>query len=303
MSIAVPTSTKRFEFGRHETFTIRHGWLGKGLARMREDRDGFVPDVATADALGLGSRMVKSLAYWLEATRLATVEMEGRSKKLTTSDVGSLIEKKDAYFEYPATWWFVHMALAGRNGTVFSWFFNDYAERSFDRTACVDAFLRHLKLHATKAATLQTAQRDVACLLASYSSDPSEPDDPEDGAVCPLNELRLVVHHRDTRRFEKIRPLDQIPLEVFIAAAAQAGLQTHDETLSVNELLSRRHGPGRMLGMTGEMIDAAASDAARIYAKEGVTYTLLGAERRLRVPEQPGDYWLSRHFSRIEAYS
>ena len=24
----------RFEFGRHETFAVRHGWLGKGMAQI-----------------------------------------------------------------------------------------------------------------------------------------------------------------------------------------------------------------------------------------------------------------------------
>jgi hypothetical protein len=107
------------------------------------------------------------------------------------------------------------------------------------------------------------------------------------------------VHHRDTRRFEKVRPLDRIPIEVFVAAAAQAGRETGEETLSVNDMASRRHGPGRLLGMTSEMIDAAATEAARVHAKQGVAYTLLGAERRLRIPEKPLQYWLARHYDRI----
>jgi hypothetical protein len=299
MSAAGQTASRRFEFGRHETFTIRHGWLGKGLTRMGEDRDGFVPDIATADALGLGSRMVKSLAYWLEATSLASIKMEGRSRRLSTSDLGRLIEATDVFFEYPATWWFIHLELASRDGSIFSWFFNDYAERAFDRASCVAAFTKHLRLNATKSPTQTTTQREVACLLASYSSDPSEPDDPEDGAVCPLKELRLVVHHRDTRRFEKVRPLDQIPVEAFIAAASQAGKQAREETFSVGDLTSKRNGPGRLLGMTAEMVDAAASDAVRIYARDGVTYDLLGAERRLRIPEHEPRFWLNRHYNRI----
>lgn len=300
-SVAARTSSRRFELGRHETFTIRHGWLGKGLTRMRESRDGFVPDLPTADALGLGSRMVKSLAYWLEATSLASVDMEGRSRRLSTSNLGRLIEASDVFFEYPATWWFMHLALAGRDGSAFSWFFNDYAERAFDRAACMEAFMRHLRLNASKSPTQQTVQREIACLLASYSSDPSEPDDPEDGATCPLKELRLVVHHRDTRRFEKVRPLDRIPVEVFIAAASQSGRQTLEESLSVGDLASKRHGPGRLLGMTAEMVDAAASNAARIYARDGVSYDLLGAERRLRIPERDPGFWLDRHYQRIGA--
>jgi hypothetical protein len=298
-TVTAPSPAKRFEYGRHETFTIRHGWLGKGLVRLGAD-EGYDTDTYTADALGLGSRMIKSLAYWLEATNLAASKIEGRSRNLGLSEMGRLIQRRDPYFEYPATWWFVHLALASRDGTVFSWFFNDYAERNFERAACVDAFLRHVKVRATKSPTITTAQRDVACLLASYSSDPTEPDDPENGAACPLSELRLVLHHHDTRRFEKVRSLDRIPIEVFIAACALAGRGTGEETLGVNELTSRHNGPGRLLGMTGEMIDTAATEAAGIYAKQGVTFTLLGAERRLRIPEKPPHDWLARHYDRLE---
>jgi hypothetical protein len=295
-SIAVRPS--RFEFGRHETFTIRHGWLGKGLAHLHSEK-GFAANTKTADLLGLGSRMVKSLAYWLEASDLATSHTEGRVRHLAVSDVGAVIGRRDPYFEFPATWWFMHLALASRSGSVFSWFFNDYAERNIERATCVEAFLRHVKQHASKSPTFQTAQRDVACLLASYSWDPSEPEDPEDGTVCPLTELKLVVHHHDTRRFEKVRPMDRIPIEVFLAVATRCGQETGDETQSVADLISRRNGPGRLLGLTGELIDAAAEEASRLYGKIGVTYTLLGAERRLRVPEMSAASWLGHHYDRI----
>jgi hypothetical protein len=132
--LAAPSPPKRFEYGRHETFTIRHGWLGKGLSRLAAE-NGFDADTHTADALGLGSRMVKSLGYWLEASGLATAGVEGRSRNLGLSEIGTLIQKRDPFFEYPATWWAVHMALAIREGTVLAWFFNDYVERSNARPA------------------------------------------------------------------------------------------------------------------------------------------------------------------------
>ena len=31
------TVTTKMEFGRHETFAIRHGWLGKGLERLSSE--------------------------------------------------------------------------------------------------------------------------------------------------------------------------------------------------------------------------------------------------------------------------
>ncbi|ACL55676.1 DUF4007 family protein [Methylobacterium nodulans] len=287
----------RMEFGRHETFTIRHGWLGKGLERLGSP-EGFAADTATADKLGLGSRMVRSLAYWLEASGLADVVMEGRSRRLNMSDIGRVIDANDAYVEYPGTLWFLQLAIASRDGSAPAWFFNDYLERSFERAACVEAFLRYAKQRATKTPTLQSTQRDVANVLASYAYNPTEAQDPEDGTICPLIELRLVTYHRDTRRFEKVRPVDPVPIEAVLAAASSCS--NGEETLSVMDLASRRHGPGRLFGLSPEMIDRAAQEGARIYAKSGVTYVLLGAERRLSVPNRPPAWWLERHYRRIE---
>ncbi len=291
------TALQRFEYGRHETFTIRHGWLGKGLQRLFTE-EAFEADTTTADKLGLGSRMVRSLAYWLEASSLADVHIEGRSRRLAISDLGRVVETVDPFFEYAGTWWFIHLAIAGREGSAPSWFFNDHLERIFQRTACVDAFLRFAKQRTTKTPTLQTAQRDIANVLATYAHDPAEAPDPEDGTVCPLQELRLVTYHRDTRRFEKVRPVDPVPIEAVLAAASK---RAHGgETSSVADLVSRRNGPGRLFHLSPEMIDAAAQDGARLYAKVGVTYTLLGAERRLAVPEKPAAWWLERHYRRVE---
>lgn len=291
------STLQRFEFGRHETFTIRSGWLGKGL-RCLLSEDAFGVDTVTADRLGLGSRMVRSLAYWLEAAGLADAVMAGRSRRLVTSELGRNVEKDDPYFEYAGTWWFVHLAIASRHGTSYAWFFNDYIERSFERSSCVEAFLRHLKQHAARTPTVQTAQRDIANVLATYAHDPSVAPDPEDGTTCPLIELRLLAYHRDTRRFEKVRPVDPVPIEAFLSAASLCG--KGDETVSIADLASRRNGPGRLLNLSPEMIDVAAQESSRLYAKQGVTYSLLGAERRLRVPERPAAWWLERHYRRVE---
>jgi hypothetical protein len=120
--------------------------------------------------------------------------------------VGNLIARRDPYFEFPASWWFVHMMLATRDSSVFGWFFNDFQERNFDRLDCVDAYQRFLRDRATKPPSAEMAHRDVACFLASYSDEFGKLQDAEDGTVCPLTDFGLLVHHRDTRRFEKISP-------------------------------------------------------------------------------------------------
>lgn len=130
----------RFEFGRHETFPVRHGWLAKGLGRVH-DTGRYDGDLETADALGLGSRMAKSLGFWLEACGLAgidsnvtngTAKRRRKGQKWTITDLGKIVTRYDPHLEYPVTWWFVHMALAQRPSTVWEWFFNEFHERQFN---------------------------------------------------------------------------------------------------------------------------------------------------------------------------
>jgi hypothetical protein len=210
--------------------------------------------------------------------------------------MGRAVSHRDAHFEYPGTWWFVHLAIASRYGSTPAWFFNDFVGRSFERPTCVEAFLRFAKQRASKPPTLQTAQRDIANVLASYTYDPTVAVDPEDGTYCPLVELRLVTFHRDTRKFQKVRPVDPVPIEAVLAAASLCG--KGDETLSVAELASRRNSPGRLFNLGLEGIDQAVEEGSRLYRKEGVSYALLGTERRLRTPEKSTAWWLQRYYER-----
>lgn len=294
----------RFEYGRHETFAVRHGWLGKGLGRMDSSPDGFQADETAVVDLGLGSRMVKSLRYWIEATGLGEMrpsETDRRTRELHTSALGRVIRDRDPSMEYPATWWFVHLSLARRDGSVWGWFFRDYRERIFERPACVDGYFRHSLLNAVNEPSQSAAQRDVACLLSAYATGAAnEAVDPEDGTSSPLRDLGLVLRHTDTGRFEKTRPLDEIPLEVFLACVAAEASSVGQESLSLGEMIANRGGPGNVFGLTGDGVEEIASRAAREYSALGVSLDLLGAERRLSVPVTAGaHYWLERHFQRV----
>ena len=54
------------KFKGHESFAIRRGWLYKGMKHVRERGDIFLAKDAMEE-LGLGSNMVKSLRYWMQA--------------------------------------------------------------------------------------------------------------------------------------------------------------------------------------------------------------------------------------------
>lgn len=294
----------RYEFGRHETFALRYGWLSKGIEYINSESGGFRSDEQAVVDLGIGSRMVKSLKYWLEASGLAElqdVQEEGgrTARRLQSTRLAEVIRDRDPYLEYPASWWFVHLNLARRARSVWGWFFAEFRERNFDRATCVEAYLRYLRLHAANLPTLAVAQRDVACVLLSYGSlAADEPQDPEDGTASPLRELGLVIKHADTGRFERARPLDGVPMEAFLACVAAAAADFDHESLSVGEMIGRSGAPGTVLGLDAETIEDMSLAAVRDYPAL-TTFELHGGERRLRVSNLGADAWLDRHFQRV----
>jgi hypothetical protein len=108
-----------------------------------------------------------------------------------------------------------------------------------------------------------------------------------------------VVKHADTARFEKIRPLDGVPIEAFLACVAAAAADQEQDSMSIGEMLGRGGRPGTVFGLDAETIGDMAGRAAKNFAPLGVTFDLLGAERRLRVPTGDAADWLERHFERI----
>jgi len=285
----------RFHFGGHATFPVRYGWLSKGVDRLLA-RGGFTANTDTADELGLGSKMVASLAYWLTVTGLAAPGRQG----LEPSPLADLIRQHDPYFERPGTWWFLHLLLARHEGSVWSWFFNDYADRIFDRLTCADAFLQFTRSKAIRPPSSVMAQRDVACLLSAYASRPGvDLVDPDDIGACPLRELGLLVRHEAVSRFERTRRPQGIPPEVFLAAASLLAAETGKQSLSLRELATLRGGPGRILCMG---LDAIETQVGKIGSKrylEGIRTETLNGERHLIVTQQDPEHWLRKLYQRL----
>lgn len=287
----------RFHFGGHATFPVRYGWLPKGLQQLRT-ADGFVANMDTADELGIGSKMVESLSYWLSVTGLAAQGERG----LQPSPMADLIAKHDPYFERPGTWWFLHLTLAQREGTVWGWFFNDYNDRIFDRLTCADAFLQYARSKAQRPPSPAMVQRDIACLLSAYGARPGvDVVDPDDIGACPLRELGLLFRHDAVNRYERARRPHGVPVEVFLAAAAQLAKHTGVESLSLRELATLRGGPGRLLCMG---LDAIETQVGKIGTKrflEGINVESSAGERRLLVPKHEPEHWLTQLYERVGA--
>lgn len=291
----------RFRYGRHETFAVRYGWLTKAAYHV-EEHGALGASLETADELGLGSKMIQSLQFWVEATGMVeTVDRTvGGTERQRLTELGALIWRYDRYLEYPATWWFLHMELCSTPGTVWSWFFNEFEERHFDRNACIDAFLRHTREKAQNPATPAVAQKDVACLLVAYGAPLSaEAADPEDGVASPLRELGLVLRHDQVNRFERVRAPFRLPPEAFLAACCRLAAALGKGSVSLDELARKQNGPGRLLCLGFESLDGAVEAASEAYWTQGIRTELLGAERHLLLPPKKPADWLREHYRRL----
>ena len=80
-----------FKFRAHETFFIRKGWLNKGMKNVEIDPYVFMgANENPMDRLGIGSNMVKSLRYWLQAVGLTCEPPSGRKFQEFT-DFGKIV--------------------------------------------------------------------------------------------------------------------------------------------------------------------------------------------------------------------
>ncbi|BCM87582.1 DUF4007 family protein [Methylobacterium indicum] len=290
----------RFRYGRHETFAVRYGWLTKA-ARHVGSHGELSAALSTADALGLGSKMVQSLQFWAEATGLVeAVNEPGAQDRRRLTALGQIVWESDPFMEYPATWWFIHLSLCQVRGTVWTWFFNTFEERHFDRNACVDAFLRHTREKAQNPATAAVAQKDVACLLSAYAAPTSiEAADPEDGVASPLRELGLVLRHDNVHRFERVRAPARLPSEAFLASASGLAAGLGKNSVSLDEMARIPNGPGRLLCLGFDKLEQAVEAACLNHGALGVRTEVLGAERHLVLPGLTPIDWLRIHYDRL----
>ncbi|WP_296614621.1 DUF4007 family protein [Sphingomonas sp.] len=288
---------QRYAYGGHYTFPVRYGWLPKGIDRLVSSGS-FSASTEMADALGLGSKMVESLSFWLRAMGL-TAE-EGDTKARGASEMARLIAQRDAFCELPGTWWFLHLSLVCAPGTVWSWFFNHYSERIFDRNGCIDAFLEHTRSRAIRPATPQVAQKDVACLLAAYTSRPGvDYVDPDDLGACPLRELGLIFRHAHVQRFERTRAPAGVPHEALLACVSSLVEDSGRGAFSLRELATMKDGPGRIFCAGLDALETMVANAVAVSPHAHLDS--LAGERMLVVAPRLMTDWLTDLYDRIEA--
>lgn len=215
------------KFRAHDTFFIRKGWLYKGIRNVAIDPSVFMGTNGNPmDILGIGSNMVKSLRYWLQAVGLTSEPNAGRRTQSFT-ELGEIIFEYDRYMEEMGTLWLLHYNLASNKQNATAWyaFFNEFNLNEFTRDDFVVFLNSFVRMHDCEVSD-RSLEDDFNCIINTYvpriKSNP-EKVHPESNIDCPLGELGLldivnknhkdehgkkqILYKKSTPKKESIHPL------------------------------------------------------------------------------------------------
>lgn len=181
---------EKYSFKASQTFVLRDGWTQKAIIEMHNHpnvnvfskKDGVI-------YLGVGTNMVASIKYWLEAAHIIS-NNSNRVPELT--DLGKWIQRKDPYLESPLSWSLIHINLAkNRFSAPLFWvlFHRLGPSESFTKESFCDDVAKYFESKGVPY-NPQYIEDDFSVLVRSYL--PSGKSDPEDNMDCPLSSLGLL---------------------------------------------------------------------------------------------------------------
>ena len=239
------------KFKGHESFAIRRGWLYKGMKHVRERGDIFLAKDAMEE-LGLGSNMVKSLRYWMQATGI-TAEPNSGKRAQSLTEFGNLIAEHDPYLEEMGTLFFIHYKIASRKSMATSWyyFFNNFHITEFTKEDFIKAINAYVLEETGEDGSIRSLTDDFNCIIGTYvprhELNPGKVS-PETNIDCPLGELGLI-HQIDKSKkiFKKTTP--SMTIDPWVTLAVIMDNANGRSDISLNELLTGTNNIGRMFNL------------------------------------------------------
>lgn len=251
------------KFKAHETFFIRKGWLSKGMRHIANKPDLFVDkNENPMDILGLGSNMVKSLRYWLQATGIAEEKIDNKKHiQRLTENFGQVIFENDRYIEETGTLLLIQYKLASNHDNASAWyyFFNNFNSQEFSREDFIVEIEKTLLSENENVPPHTTISSDFDCIVSTYLPRyklRKAEVDPENNIDCPLGELKLLdVLDRKKGVYKKATPLVSIFNPWVVLAVIAANTDGRSE-IRLNDLLIGKNNIGRVFNLnSGAMLE------------------------------------------------
>lgn len=247
------------KFRAHETFFIRKGWLSKGMKYVKQT-DGTVfvdKENNPMDVLGIGSNMVKSLRYWLQAVGL-TKEGTGNKRNQTFTELGKCIYEKDRYLEELGSLQLLHYNLATNESLATSWyvFFNEFSLNEFGLDDFLNCVQNYIAMNANEAdqssGTARTLTDDYNCIAGTYipryKMNPAKVS-AESNIDCPFGELGLMdILNKKDSIYRKVIP-DSRSFNPWVLLAMIKKEHAGKQEISLNDLLMTPRSIGKVFNL------------------------------------------------------
>lgn len=241
------------KFRAHETFFIRKGWLSKGMKHVLRKPNVFVDkEENPMDVLGIGSNMVKSLRYWLQAVGLTQEPRTGRRDQ-TLTPFGNAIYAHDRFVEEMGTLHLLHYKLATNKEDATAWyfFFNKFIATEFTREDFINSLQSYILMSGESISVAsRSLSEDFACIINTYvpryKTNPGKVS-PENNIDCPLGEIGLIdILAKKT--FKKSIPSANT-FDPWIVLAIISDRANGRNQIGLNELLTAEGNIGRIFNL------------------------------------------------------
>lgn len=243
------------KFRAHDTFFIRKGWLSKGMERIVSKPDLFVDkNENPTDILGIGTNMVKSLRYWLQAVGLTKESVSGKRVQTLTA-LGTEVYNNDRYIEELGTLYLLQYQLAKQKNEATAWyfFFNEFNMSEFTKEEFVQEIQNYIMMsNEESSVALRSLNEDFMCIINTYLPRyKTSPDkvSPENNIDCPFGELGLIdIANKKNRTFKKTIPAAKSFNPWVVLSVIEDQANGRDE-IGLNELLTSPCNIGKVFNL------------------------------------------------------
>lgn len=233
----------KFRLKLNESFSLRQGWLQKGINIVKDNASAFKGTEAPI-IFGMGSNMVKSLKYYLKEFSLIEDKKAG---EVVLSEIGESIYKYDRFLEDPFSLFILHInSLVNKYiNTVVYFYFNTLSLSSATKEGIIESIKTSLENLNTDVKP-QMLNNDVSVLFRNYIETESDENPEENAYVSPLSSLALIK--KDGSVYKKCSPkLEALSsLVVFYNIL----LLTNVDELTLDELLAMNNNPIASLNLS-----------------------------------------------------
>lgn len=229
----------------HEKFPLREGWINKGLSVAKEKGTHIFLESQGPDMLGVGTNMVKSIRYWMQACGLLVKD----GNKEILSDMAEIIYMNDPYLEDIFSLWILHSNITKNieQATVWYMFFNRFNVDSFNKADMQKKMQQELFNYVGQQVTESSLKDDIDVLLNMYSKGDNKNEDPEDKIISPFTTLGIIKKEDET--YYKIQPdLRRIANELVLYEISS--LLDHNKSISIETIASGERSLGAIYNMT-----------------------------------------------------